>query len=145
MILGFSIQLNGKPTEFVSKILVNSKIHTIREDKKDRWQPGTNIDFFINVRKKTMFRFAPVLPVVSTQKIEINYYSNNNPIFTSEISKIAKEYYNEVEVVVDDNKLTFKEVELLALNDGFDNCNDFFTYFNNDFIGKLIHWTEKRY
>ncbi|QYS86321.1 hypothetical protein JJC03_15585 [Flavobacterium oreochromis] len=38
------------------------KIHTIREDKKERWKLGVKIDFFINSRKPDMFRFAPVLP-----------------------------------------------------------------------------------
>jgi hypothetical protein len=100
MILGFSTQLNGKPTYFVEKIhsglLQNDllqgfdlgdnhefdldklcsckpKLHTLRDDPKDCWHAGIMIDFFINVRTKKMFRFAPVLPVVSTQKIFITY------------------------------------------------------------------------
>lgn len=181
MILSFSTQIDGKQTEFVSKIWAginsqfsthekgkqvfnypkeylecnllgylswyqqNPKIHTIREDKNNRWQPGTKIDFFINARQKNMFRFAPVLPVVSTQKIEITYYDESNPTFTGDLSKIAKGYYNEVEVVIDNNKLTVKEIESLSLNDGFDSVNDFFAYFDKDFSGKLIHWTNQQY
>ena len=99
MILGFSTQLNGKPTHFVEKIWEailqkgipftyegmeigaialpkgyvikthSPKLHTIREDNKNRWKVGTKIDFFINCRQKDMFRFAPVLPVVSVKKL----------------------------------------------------------------------------
>jgi hypothetical protein len=173
MILPFSTQMKGKPTYFVEKIQagiktevwqkVNKinfdpigfsidaylkkavKIHTIREDKNNRWQPGKNIDFFINARQKNMFRFAPVLPVVSTQKIDITYYNELNPTFTGELSKLAKGYYNEVEVLVDGNKLTIKQIELLSLNDGFESVNDFFAYFDKDFSGKLIHWTNQEY
>lgn len=173
MILAFSTKINGKPTYFVEKIhscivqnhpeleftldgcdyvfnldvLANCqpKKHTIREDKNNRWRTGTKIDFFINVRQKNMFRFAPVLPVVSDQKIDITYYNESNPTFTGDLSKIAKGYYNEVEVVIDNNKLTTKEIELLSLNDGFESVYDFFAYFDKDFTGKIIHWTNQNY
>lgn len=69
--LKLSSQEMNKPypvdTEVYEK--VKPKLHTIREDLKDRWKPGTKIDFFINCRQPTMFRFAPVLPVVSVQKL----------------------------------------------------------------------------
>ena len=53
------------------------KLHTIREDKTDRWKPGVMIDFFINTRQPNMFRFAPRIPVVSVQRILMSYdYSN---------------------------------------------------------------------
>ena len=170
MILGFSTQLNGKPTYFVEKIwegllrqilptdheyiihldwheelfgkewdfipeeterMTNPKIHTIREDAKDRWKPGTKIDFFINCRQKTMFRFAPVLPVVSVQKVEII------------VDKF--EYMNDYQIKVDGKLLTIDEKVQLALCDGFENLLHFFMYFNEDFTGKLIHWTDLKY
>lgn len=159
MILPFSTQLNGKPTKFVEKILIgidkhlgiyhtepflleykkrfdintsvniNSKIHTIREDKKDRWQVGKLIHFYINNRTKNAFQFAPVLPVVSVQKIEI----------------IHTEYLNDLIINIDGKKLNESEMQQLAYNDGFDNLYKFIAYFNEDFTGKIIHWTEKRY
>ena len=175
MILPFSTQLNGKPTYFVEKIWeaflqlgiqfkademkigiealpegykikTNSpKIHTIREDKKNRWKAGVMIDFFIHTRTKDMYRFAPRVKVVSVQKIEITYFDEQNPKFTAQLSKIAAEYYNEVEVVVDNEVLNAKAINELAQNDGFDTIEDFFAYFNEDFTGKIIHWTDKRY
>jgi hypothetical protein len=166
MILGFSTQLNGKPTFFVEKIQTalrlpffnNSvgfspdhvppnmnfyvkskckpKLHTIREDKNDRWQVGTKIDFFINCRQPNMFRFAPVLPVVNTQKILITYTEANKAM-----------------VFIDDKCFYMQDFSLegnykmlhLAQNDGFDTTEDFFAYFSKDFTGKIIHWTDLKY
>jgi hypothetical protein len=168
MILPFSTHLNGKPTMFTNKIVkglwqhhssqmnefarsmklpeyyvfedlsvydsnkLGDKLHTIREDKNDRWKPGTKIDFFINCRQKNMFRFAPVLPVVSIQEIEIVY----DKVF----GKILRP-----EILIDNVKLHPMRLEELALNDGFDNVQDFFAYFDKDFKGKIIHWTNLKY
>lgn len=170
MILPFSTQLNGNPSYFVEKIwegllrtvfkedkeyiahlnaheeqfgkhwdflpdeadrMTNPKLHTIREDKNDRWKPGTKIDFFINFRQKNMFRFAPVLPVVSVQKVEII------------VDKF--EFMNDYQIKVDGKLLTIDEKVQLALYDGFENLLHFFMYFNEDFTGKLIHWTDLKY
>jgi len=167
MILGFSTQLNGKPTHFVEKIQTalrlpffnNSvafspehvppnmnfyikskckpKLHTIREDPKDRWGKGNKIDFFINVRKKNMFRFAPVVPVVRTQSVFMTY--NHSDLI--EISVNGRELFG------------YPEREALAINDGFDCWEDFFNYFypiiqaseDKCFSGKIIHWTDFKY
>lgn len=179
MILPFSTKINGKETNFVSKIWESlipmfseypkgiplfkypkeyrdcvdkgllswykqkPKRHTIREDKKNRWKVGTKIDFFINARQKNMFRFAPVLPVVSTQKIEIKYSGGE---------------INTVNIVIDDlcfvanyskeyNQSRQREERMLQLaqNDGFSTIEDFLAYFNKDYTGKIIHWTDKKY
>lgn len=163
MILPFSTQLNGKPSYFVQKIWASlkdkyllkqfvdltplnalatfeiskglkPKFHTIREDKKNRWRPGTTIDFFINARQKNMFRFAPRVPVVSTQEVFMTYAHNDI-----------------IEITIDDtyinNTLEF------AQNDGFDTWDDFFNFFyplikaspDECYRGKLIHWTYLRY
>ncbi|RTY93224.1 hypothetical protein EKM01_03755 [Flavobacterium sp. RSP46] len=117
------------------------KIHTIREDKNDRWKPGTKIDFFINCRQKDMFRFTPVLPVVSVQGVEIIWVE----LFGIKVVHvfIEKEFFAKVkfdsEMIVKDDMLR------LAKNDGFDTIEDFFAYFNKDFKGKLIHWTDLKY
>ncbi len=169
MILPFSTQLNGRPTYFVEKIqagLVQEqrfkelnildfepenfdfdyflncipKIHTIREDKNDRWKAGTKIDFFINCRQPSMFRFAPVLPVVSVQEIEVKHHLDYVSIF------IDKMVY-EIEVCETSKKIksTDPVIEALVQNDGFDSADDFFSYFNKDFKGKIIHWTDLKY
>lgn len=124
------------------------KLHTIREDKNDRWKAGTKIDFFINCRQPTMFRFAPVLPVVSTQKIEIvnsggilNYAS----IYID--GELFLKNYNPHQVIKGVKSDDEKEEKIikLAQNDGFDTIEDFLAYFNKDFKGKIIHWTDLKY
>lgn len=108
------------------------KLHTFREDKKDRWKAGTKIDFFINCRQKDMFRFAPVLPVVSVQKIDIKHHLDYVTIFIDEMV-----YEIEKDELLQKIKSTDDVIKTLAENDGFDTIEDF--------KGKIIHWTELRY
>lgn len=175
MILPFSTKINGKETYFVSKIWESlipmfseyskgiqlfkypieyrecvdkgllswyrqkPKLHTIREDKNDRWQVGTKIDFFINVRQKDMFRFAPVLPVVSIQKVEIIYFPITIPRIDVPILKV------DGKLIYDAAGINKKEMLEFAQNDGFDTIEDFFNYFDKDYTGKIIHWTDLKY
>lgn len=106
------------------------KHHTIREDKYDRWKVGMDIHFYINVRKTNMFQFAPVLKVVSIQKIEIIHSS---------------EKWRMPWVFVDGAILDANEIRTLAFNDGFESTKDFFEWFHQDFKGKIIHWTTLKY
>lgn len=169
MILPFITQLNGKPTYFVEKIhkgfrlmelnmkagidprihyppdynyvakdKLTHKIHTIREDKKERWKPGTKIDFFINCRQKDMFRFAPVLHVVSVQKVEVKWFGKS----------LVKVYIDGIIfgwVKIEVEIHATGDILQLAQYDGFDSIEDFFAYFDKDFTGKLIHWTDLKY
>lgn len=142
--LNWHEELFGKQWDFIPEEtdrMTNPKLHTIREDKNDRWKEGNKIDFFINCRQKDMFRFAPVLPVVSTQKIEIVWvelFGNNVAHVFIDKEFIAKVKFGS-EMMVTGNMLQ------LAQNDGFDTIEDFFSYFNKDFTGKIIHWTDLKY
>lgn len=165
MILPFSTQLNGKPTHFVEKIwegifkgiqinyeglqigqkalpknyIINThkpKLHSFREDKNNRWKSGVMIDFFINTRTKDMFRFAPRIPVVRTQKVEIMYKTAKLEIYIDD--KLYSTYCQREKKY--DNKLL-----VLSQNDGFDTVEEFFEYFNTYFSGKIIHWTDLKY
>lgn len=84
-----------------------------------------------------MFRFAPVLPVVSVQKVEIVYYHNRETLSLDLPQKKG--------VIIDEKPLMRGEIEQLSQNDGFDTVDEFFEYFNEDFTGKLIHWTDFKY
>ncbi len=175
MILNFSTEILGKPSLFPEKIwsgfketqiclelsqYIHSKfsqfdnvnfsdlipkIHTIRLDIQDRWSAGIPIHFGIKARTPDYIQFAPIIPVVSTQRI----------VITKEKHTGFLTYRRQVVI---DNKLLGQaiyakgkliksnhSVDLLALNDGFDNTEDFFEYFDGPYKGKIIHWTNKRY
>ena len=178
MILPFSTQLNRKPTYFVEKIWngllssqicslnempepikygetnkgLHDKLHTIREDKKDRWKVGNKIDFFINCRQKDMFRFAPVLPVVSTQKIEFIWKENteNQTCLGTKFDrictiKIDNRFYGDAYLLNGSVVSSSYTIPTFANNDGFDTPDELFAYFNKNFKGKIIHWTDFKY
>lgn len=196
MILSFSTQLNGKPTNFVEKILkgmlneyqktdhekytgivshlyesgaflnymyadeflakidsVNPKLHTIRQDIIERWKVGNNIDFLINVRQPNMYRFAPVLPVLSIQSIEFRYKENSAEVTCLDIKFdrictifIDGKFYGDAYLMNSGQVVSSSyTIEKLANNDGFDKAEDLFGFFNKDFKGKIIHWTDYKY
>lgn len=110
-----------------------AKIHTIREDKKDRWKPGNKIHFVVGNGTKERFQFAPVLECVLIQQFEIKYFDS-----------YVMEGQNYL-ITVDGRPLSDFEILVLAYNDGFDSLTDFLNYFSKDFKGKIIHWTDFEY
>jgi len=162
MILPFSQQINGNPTYFPEKIwsgllkhdyelysdylhpdgrpaeLKNAgyykkfrpKIHTLREDHKGRWSAGKLIHMVIDNRRPTMRSIAPVITCTGVQKVSIIYsvYAHCHP-----------------KVEIDGVELKIKTLRKLVANDGFESLTDFFAYFNKDWTGKIIHWTNFRY
>lgn len=155
MNLPFKTSMGNKPTFFVEKIRKGlnleennfiPKIHTIRADEKDLWKVGKNIHFIINNRTPNRKQFAPLTPVISTQKIEMNNrfgYSSFEVLIDGKI--FAQRHYG------NDKDINYQGLEKLAINDGFDCVADFIKYFesqmdeNNVFKGKLIHWTDTIY
>ncbi|MDR2205793.1 MAG: ASCH domain-containing protein [Flavobacteriaceae bacterium] len=115
--------------QFKEKILNGSKIHTIREDKSNRWKAGNIIHFATGVRTKSYECFATG-KCVSVQEIEIIRVSD---------------YANETIIKVDERALPFEEIQKLAWNDGFHHILEFWLWFNRDFKGKIIHWTDFKY
>lgn len=167
MNLSFSTQLKGKPTYFVEKILsglhglpefigfhltnkyqhnldlieyCESKIHAIIKDSNQRWKAGIKIHFVINTRTKNRFQFADGITVVSTQDIWISP-SNKSIRFWHKDNKNATNSYKDGYWFEMDNN----QIELLSKNEGFDNVEDFWNYFNHEFGGKIIHWTTLSY
>ena len=109
------------------------KLHTIRSDKSDRWKAGKPIHFFQWIGRpfrSKIYHFAPVIPCISVQKIKI---------------ECPSEYVNDQKVYVDDRLLTIKEIRRLAWNDGFNTSMQFLLWFNQNFEGKVIHWTDLKY
>lgn len=164
MILNFKNQINEKPTYFAEKIWraidvfdivpesecieysnskhqanleynlissLNPKIHTIRKDTKNRWKAGNKIHPYYFSRTKNMVQFAPTFECKGIQSIEI---------------KPNDKFFNKNIVVIGSfNMLDDDEIERLAINDGFDSVDEFFNWFNTDFTGKIIHFTNLRY
>lgn len=128
MILGFKKKINGKPTNFPEKILSFSKKHTIREDKPNRWKQGRMIQFVTRGKSFSCEKFAE-MPCLGIQKIEIKH---NVPRFNGNLGLM---------VYVDGFALSDSQVYELSKNDGFDDIVDFLAWFNKDFEGKIIHWT----
>ena len=124
MVLGF------KP-QFKEPILKKKKKHTIRKDENDRWKPGMKIHFATGVRTKLYHQFYEGF-CKSTQRIIILY---------DNIQRIG----NVVNVSIDGRSISWKELETLAINDGFESVSEFLNWFDKDFKGKIIHWTDLRY
>ena len=106
---------------------VIGKIHTIREDKKDRWSAGKLVHAVFNNRSKKEYQFAPVFTCKSVQTIEMQ----NGCIWVGgSITPLAS-----------------WELEELAKNDGFKCVADFWDYFGSydKFEGKIIHFTNHKY
>ncbi len=116
------------------------KLHTIRKDKNNRWKKGSEIHFSINIRTKEQQQFVPVIKVESVQKIEITemIMTQTTYCYVTKNNKIYK-------VEVDGYSLTENQIKKLAINDGFNSADDFFEWFNGDFTGKIIHWTDLKY
>lgn len=106
------------------------KIHTLREDKIGKWNEGDQIDMMMNDGIKDLFRFLPPIPCKGIQRVRIEYFMG------------CGTYPN---AYVDGILLTCVEFEQLCINDGFDNTIDFCKYFDKDWKGKLIHWTNFKY
>jgi hypothetical protein len=122
----------GRFSGFSSSVMqqLKPKLHTIREDKSHSWVPGREIHFVINNRTKDRYQFGPKLEVTGTQNIEVRHTGQNfGPI-----------------VIIDGTKLLgIHSLLRLAHNDGFDSIEDFFSWFSEDFKGKIIHWTNLKY
>jgi len=135
MVIGFK-------KKFVPKILDGTKKHTIREDATNRWKEGRVMDMATGVRTKQYNKFTEQI-CLGIQKIEFKWHTENKGLVNESRGvrvfidgrNINGEWFNEDEMLID----------VLARNDGFDNRVDFFTWFSEDFTGKLIHWTDLRY
>lgn len=141
MILSFKKQFPwGKPTDFEQKILSRTKIHTIREDPHGRWNAGRHIHFATGVRTKHYNCFMES-ECVSVQAIQIHHYRDENVKSAVDVIVDGDLIYSLYGTAV----INDERMEQLAKNDGFDSVADFFKFFNKDFQGRIIHWTDFKY
>ena len=131
MIIGFNKQ-------FPDKIIKGTKKHTIREDKHDRWHAGMKMHMATGVRTK-MYKCFKLDTCTGTQKVEIKW----NNLYKD--APRASVYVDSKCIGTYTNIYPSGLLKVLAYNDGFDSVDDFFRWFNKDFNGKIIHWTDIRY
>ena len=137
MILGYKKQFPwGLPTCFKGKIIDGIKKHTIRDDKHDRWRAGRRINHCHLVRTKYFDNFYNN-DCIGIQKITIIHYPNKASVYIDD--KLIGHWSKTFEVTY------YQKLKQLAKNDGFDSMSDFFRWFDTNFTGKIIHWTELRY
>lgn len=105
------------------------KLHTIRP-VSDRYKVGQMQQPFYwlgKPYKDPIYRFMPMIPLVSKQTISI------------------RGTYPNINVAIDGRNITYNELKQLAKNDGFSCVEDFFIWFNKDFEGEIRHYTDLRY
>ncbi len=124
MILSFQSQ-------FMKPIKDGHKVHTIRVDKANRWKAGNNLEAYNGPYWKGQKRIKFFEGTChSTQAITIRYGDNK---------------LHRPAIEVDGTLLSELECIHLAINDGFNSLDDFLKWFDDDFTGKIIHWTELKY
>lgn len=146
MVIGFKKQFPWKaPTNFQQKILVSRahkgiailagikpKIHTIRIDSLRRWKVGMTMHMAHGVRTKNYHCFCKQT-LKRIQTINIIHFDGKT---------YCKHW---VDIWVDGKLLSPLMVKKLAINDGFDSIADFFKWFDKDFDGVILHWTNRKY
>ncbi|HBG39927.1 MAG TPA: hypothetical protein DDW85_00770 [Porphyromonadaceae bacterium] len=130
MIIGFK-------ERFKNLILTGTKIHTIREDKHNRWCAGRILHMATGVRTKRYECFKEAV-CISIQDIEITWDDCIVVSIDGKTFALLTKY---------DEAFDIGERELLELarNDGFESITDFLSFFKGDFTGKIIHWTDLKY
>jgi len=114
---------------FVSPIKEGKKKHTIREDKNDLWRKGNTMHMATGVRSAKYNEFH-------REKCK-----NVQSIIIKKISSTPRVY----SIHVDGRELSLFDTKCLAMNDGFKDLDDFFEWFDKDFRGKILHWTDLKY
>lgn len=129
------------------EIEVFPKIHTIRKDELNRWKPGMSVQGYYHARTKRSRKIFDG-QCVSVQSIKITYRQNNGFSQSVEI-QIDKKVWM---VVLNIHPVT-GEYEMhnipetiydLIINDGL-TPQQFFKWFNVNFEGKIIHFTDLKY
>jgi len=135
--------------DFINTIISyekKNKKHTIRADKKNRWKVGSKIHSKIWRGKpynSPAIDFTPLLEVKNIQSFSIMYDTVDNQTLVTVF--IDNKVFGSATLVNCKIESYSEHLKNLALNDGFDNVNEFLEYFSEDFYGKIIHWTDFAY
>jgi hypothetical protein len=121
MILAFKQQ-------FVEPILSGRKIHTLQEDLAGRWETGNNIQMATGVGTKNY-----------------NCFMKSECVSTQDISIIWEDDKLMPSIIIGGYLFSYGFYGILGRNDGFTGAMGFLKWFNKDFHGKIIHWTDFKY
>ncbi len=113
---------------FKEPILAGTKVHTIREDPKCRWQKGKHIHFATGVR---------------TSKYNCFKEGTCQGIRHIEIEPSTHSIY--LTYGMERRMLSKKGKEELIKNDGFKHSGAFWEWFKKPFTGRIIWWVEPQY
>ena len=125
---------------FPEKIIAGTKIHTIREDRHNRWKAGRSIQMSILVRTSKQRKFADK-ECTGVQHIKITYIDNRGAVKIEVDGKQLGIWHR----YIPEKSVKPEAIETLAKNDGFRKVEEFLKWFQRDFEGKIVHWTEERY
>lgn len=127
--------LTFSKTEFRTLITEGVKVHTIRDDKRDRWKVGNKIHFWLGNPRNTRGKNKPcqfgVGEVSRVETIRMNFTHHQG--FPHDIVYIGDD------IILNTNE----ELSALAVNDGFENwvqMKQWFVNNDNQYIGKIIFW-----
>ncbi len=129
MILGFKNQ-------FILPIINGEKVHTIRQDINNRWRVGMNIHFVTGARTKNYNQFF------SGKCVSIQRFAMFRPAIGFGDGSIVE---LSLRVQINGRDISEDVLRELVKNDGFDNVEDFISFFKESFFGKIIHWTDYKY
>ena len=128
------------------------KKHTIRGG--DRWNAGQVIHFKQwtgePYNSKT-YNFAPLVRCVSAERVRIRWGEEHGiktmlvDIEKHNLGRVDWKREGWVQFHEDGTTTDWGIMHDLAINDGFDNIEDFAKWFDHDFTGQIIHWTNTRY
>lgn len=113
--------------KFEGLIKEKIKLHTIRADKHNRWKVGMKIHFWNGNPRNTRGKNKPYqFGTGIVERIEpIKIYPKQDLIIIS-----GYEFKHP------------QELKNIAVNDGFENWEEMKEFFTEDFVGKVIIWSE---
>ncbi len=169
MNLGFSQEINGKPSLFIEKIwtsIIRNKIDGIGSVQYDAYaelyksQFGKSWDGFMEevepkqhtIRSGKRWKAGDLIYFVVNTNFS-TYFRFAPVLKCQSVQDIEIKYTGQEKipiVLIDGTEIQLLEnyqsiVEQLVMNDGFDCTDSFITYFNADFTGQLVHWTGLKY
>jgi hypothetical protein len=127
--------LTFSKTTFRDRIISGTKVHTIREDKHNRWKVGNKIHFWMGNPRNTMGKTKPY-------QFGLGEASRVEDILMD--FAILEDWSTDTVYIGDDIILkSYDELNALAENDGFDDWEQMKLWFDNPdrlYSGKIIFW-----